>query len=810
MVALLSAPAGPWAVAAMPTVEGAPLADLVSRSDIFVGQPNILPSQAMPLGNGRLGAAVWAADGMTIQLNRSDTLPGRLSPGQIVIPSLKKMTADRGFTARLALFDGEWRQSGAGMSARVLVDRQADRLIIDVEGVDPADEQTVQLYLWEPRAPLASVQRDRVMLAEQWRDDKLPGASGLPFGSLAAMRVVGRNVVPEKIDARRVALHFHALPDGRFRVIVAAPAFDGSGNASEIAANTLSAPIDASASRQWWNDFWRRAGLITASSADARANYFETLRMLFLYASAAQNAGAIPGSQAGIADLFSAVRDAHFWDPASFWVWNLRMQVAANLSAGLPELNEPFFALYRDNLQTIRRWTQAKMDGRDGICVPETMRFNGVGVEFESAEFRPFPIITHSCDGTWSSTSNARTLTTGAEVGLWVWETYLKTGNRSFLQANYPLMAQAARFLLAYQQQGTDGLLHTHPSNAHETQHDVMDPTTDLSAIRMLYPATVTAASALGVDADLGKRLSDALEKTPALPLMEATGTPQASLPAAVQAPGKVIAPSFDFSSPARNDENIGLEPVWPYALINQDSALFDTARRTYAYRPFRSLATWSYDPVHAARLGLGAELADSLFSLTQLYQIYPNGMADLGGGGGEFYVEQMAVVALALSEALVQDQTLALRIAPAVPPGWTMNGSVSVRGNARVSVEMRDGHVTAIELIAASAHAFKILSPWTDETVLESVSGAAAQVMRLKNMTIDVVAVAGKTYRFQPSTRLSLASTAAKTASQRAPRSLGRVAIGLGPPCCAAPEGYNPSVDDRTIGNKLPDEGHP
>ncbi len=182
------------------------------------------------------------------------------------------------------------------------------------------------------------------------------------------------------------------------------------------------------------------------------------------------------------------------------------MQVAANLSAGVPELNEPYFALYRNNLEAIRRWTRAKMGGRDGICVPETMRFNGVGVEYESAGPRPFPIITHSCDQGWPPVANAQTLSTGAEVGLWVWETYLKTGDVEFLRANYPLMAESARFLLAYQKPGADGLLHTSPSNAHETQTDVQDPTTDLAAIRALYPATIAAARVLSRDRDLATR----------------------------------------------------------------------------------------------------------------------------------------------------------------------------------------------------------------------------------------------------------------------------------------------------------------
>ena len=79
------------------------VAAIVSRSDIFIGQPNILPSQAMPLGNGHLGAAVWAADGLTLQLNRIDTLPYRRSPGRVSIPTLLPLIADRSFHGRLDL-----------------------------------------------------------------------------------------------------------------------------------------------------------------------------------------------------------------------------------------------------------------------------------------------------------------------------------------------------------------------------------------------------------------------------------------------------------------------------------------------------------------------------------------------------------------------------------------------------------------------------------------------------------------------------------------------------------------------------------
>src|SRR5579875_1152799 len=76
-------------------------ASIVTRSDIVLQRPNLKPEEAMPLGNGRLGLAVWAADGLTIQLNRGDTLPGRLSPGQVVLPGLEQINSAKDYRGRL-------------------------------------------------------------------------------------------------------------------------------------------------------------------------------------------------------------------------------------------------------------------------------------------------------------------------------------------------------------------------------------------------------------------------------------------------------------------------------------------------------------------------------------------------------------------------------------------------------------------------------------------------------------------------------------------------------------------------------------
>jgi hypothetical protein len=286
--------------------------------------------------------------------------------------------------------------------------------------------------------------------------------------------------------------------------------------------------------------------------------------------------------------------------------------------------------------------------------------------------------------------------------------------------------------------------------------------------------------------------MESALRKTPPLPVVAASAV--ASPSPAAQPDDKVIAASHVPASPYRNGENIGLEAVWPYGLIGLDNPLFDIARRTYALRPFVYQATWSYDPVQAARLGLGEEVAQGLFQLVQLYQVYPNGMSALiQGPPNEFYIEQAAIAALTLSEVLaIQDDDGLIRIAPALPPGWTMSGTVALRDGVAVDVDAVNGRLGTFAIHGGRGAPMRFATPWQgrrvqilqDEKLLKTVDGGR----------FDVTPLAGHAYRFEP---VGGASSATFDVEHEATiKSLGRAAIGLGPPCCAAPAGYDIHAD--------------
>lgn len=722
---------------------------LVGRSDIVLERANSAAREALPLGNGRLGAAVWSADGLTVQLNRADTLPGRYSPGQVVLPGLARLAEASDYKGRLDLYNGVFAESGAGMRATVYVAPHQDVLVVEVQGADPAVEQTALLHLWKPRTPRSELWGKIGALSEVWKDDKLPGASGQQFGSLATITAQGKNVRIEAKDALTIAVHFFPRADGQFRVLVGAPHYDGVQQTLALARKTLLPTPTVPAAEQFWNDVWQRTAGIRVTSSDGVGEYMEALRTLYLFTSVAENGGRYPGSQAGVADLFSSIGDLHRWDPAAYWHWNLRMQVAANLEAGLPELNEPFFRLYRENLPQMRHWTADRWHGRPGACLPETMRFNGNGIVFEQAgQFHKHDILSSNCDESSVPYYNARTLSTGAEVSLWIWQQYLATNSREFLAANFPLMRASAQFLMSYEKLGSDGLRHTEPSNAHETQWDTADPTTDLAARKSLYDVTGRAAMVLGIEPSLRRQLVERLQTIPDYPRTQAD---HAVSLLGSDADGKdttVIAESYRPAQLNKNYENIGLELVWPYLLIGDRSPLFELAKRTYVHRLFKAKEDWSFDPMQAAQLGMGEQVRSTLLELTQRYQSFPNGFSSWGGADGEFYVEQIGIVAATLPMALVQEHQGVAVIAPAVPPGWDMEGAVAVSGGNRIDVQVQHGQVTTLGIEAHRNGAIRVRNPWPDARCLKlSNSARESSLCADEHGVITVPAVAGRAY---------------------------------------------------------------
>jgi len=772
-------------------------AGVVAESDVVLGAANTASSQSMPLGNGSLGVAAWAANGFTAQLNRSDTMPDRLSPGQVNIPGLSAMTSASNFSGTLDLYNGVLDESGGGMSMQAWVPAGKDELIVNVTGANPSTQQTATLNLWSGRSPSADASGAIGSLAQTWVDNSQTGSSGQTFGAMAAITAGGQNVSASVVSSTQVKVTFTPNSDGSFRVIVASPEWTG-GNATTTASSLIGSDTTAATSSllatqsSWWNSYWANSGLIQASSSDGSAQYMENLRTLYLYDEAAtMKSGAYPGSQAGVADMFAYDEDQQDWYPAGYWLWNLRGQIAANLSSGNFNLNLPIFSMYLNDLPAIESWTGAQMGGKAGACVPETMRFNGNGYYNGGNNTQ-----NASCATASSPSYNAENVTSGAELALWIWQQYQDSGSLSFLQTYYPIMEEAATFLLAYQSVGSDGYLHA-VANAHETQWAVQDPTDDIVADQALFPAVVSAATLLNTDSSLVSQLKTAENEIEPYPRVSQSNlsdllNPQpTSAPAAASddaAGSDVIGDSYQPSAALHNSENIGLEAVWPYGVIGDDTTvngdnLTALADRTYNSRPNVDIADWSFDAVDAARLDMGSQVSSDLVANTEKYQTYISGLAAYDSSPDEPYIEQQANVATAMDEALATDYDGTLRFAPAWPSGWNGSGTVYIQGGSKVDVQVEGGTIATAAIQAGTTQTMTVRNPWPgQQTEVVNGSSGAVVVGATTASTFSVPVTAGSNYLVeQVSTPTTSQPFAQVTGSQATTaKHLGSVSIGL------------------------------
>ncbi len=133
--------------------------------------------------------------------------------------------------------------------------------------------------------------------------------------------------------------------------------------------------------------------------------------------------------------------------------------------------------------------------------------------------------VAHVLANPWGFTSpgegaNWGATTTGSAWLCWhMWEHYLFTGDRAFLERAYPIMKGSAEFYLDMLiEEPANKWLVTAPANSPENAfllpdgtkaHVCMGPTFDNQILRALFEATRTAAEVLGVDEDLRRELAE-------------------------------------------------------------------------------------------------------------------------------------------------------------------------------------------------------------------------------------------------------------------------------------------------------------
>ncbi|MBR4172316.1 MAG: glycoside hydrolase family 95 protein [Kiritimatiellae bacterium] len=303
----------------------------------------------------------------------------------------------------------------------------------------------------------------------------------------------------------------------------------------------------------------------------------------------------------------------------------------------------------------------------------------------------------------------------GAAWGLWpmssgwmslhLWEHYLYSQDRAFLRDTaWPLMKGAARFYADFliEDEKTHWLV-TCPSMSPEHGGLVSGPTMDCQIIRSLFRACIETTQILGIDADFAKELAQKVVRLP---------------PNQVGKHGQLQEWMDDRDDPKNQHRHFShLWGVYPGADITwRDSPKeFQGARQSLIYRGDAATG-WSMgwkvnewarflDGDHAATIlsnlltpvgtkkGVSGGLYRNLFDAHPPFQIDGNFGATAG------------IAEMLLQSHLRDDKgRWMIHLLPALPKAWN-TGKVTglrARGGFTVDIVWRDGHVTDYRVVSA------------------------------------------------------------------------------------------------------------
>ncbi len=378
------------------------------------------------------------------------------------------------------------------------------------------------------------------------------------------------------------------------------------------------------------------------------------------------------------------------WD--SKWTVNINTEMnywPANLT-GLAECHEPLFDLVAECAET------GKSTAREHYSCP------GWVLHHNTDAWRATAPINHSNHGIW--------VTGGAWLSLHLWDHYRFTQDRDFLARRaYPVMRGAAEFFTRFLiRDPRTGYLISTPSNSPEQGGLVAGPAMDHQIVRSLFRACTEASELLGTDAEFAATLRKMLPEI---------------APDRIGRHGQLQEWQEDVDDPGNKHRHVShLWAVYPGHEINwkETPDLMKAARQSLLFRGDEgtgwSLA-WKINLWARFREGNHAwELIKMVFRPVRIQnEIYTGGggsYANLFDAHPPFQIDGNFGAAAGIIEMLVQSDPHEITLLPALPdalPEGHIRG-VHARGGFVLDFEWKAGKLQKLKVHSIAGNKCRIV----------------------------------------------------------------------------------------------------